>query len=865
VLYAVLNLPSCVRVIRHALRLKRALCSLIALGFLTLSGCGGVRHPSLVSSSPEWERSSDQEVIELLRQGEGALWGVAQGQLLAWNLTSERLHRASTPLPSSVQVNDLWVERLEVSRLNRARARYYESYLKKMKEVKPQRGPAQAPAQESIIDLDGIEIEEEGLEIEIEGEGSEGSLAQGTEEVVELDLSDVVIDTTTSPAPTAQPKRALPPPPVEVASRFRVYLATSGGIYRREVWLDAQWRDLLGDQAWRRLYQGEVRQLSPRSSGGAWWAGERGFGWLKKGKIAGRLERMSATQISMKRGGGAWVLLHDPAFQTPQLISVAERIWQDGGEPLGVDERPAVELLSQLDPERLKRGAVCPSSPLQLVSAQAVTSKGEVADKGQVRSFALCAPTVEGGAPTLSVEDKGQWRSMTIRGSEGEGALQLAPWGGTALLKGERGWWVVREGLRAHSTSSGSPTDQRLSLQRSTQETAGGPQLRLDPLSFDELLPYTSGAWATGSDQDGRPWLSWSRQHQGVVSRIGDQGGLRKRFETESFAAYHETRPYSLDHEGTLWVPQLQGASTFSLGGGGWRYMKAPEGRTLGVAHCGAQTLFMVSKRALKPKPKLTLELWTPGAEVPLAQIDWNDALFRVGEPKLGDVACDQEGAIYGALFWGQGWSGSGVGVLHIPADRMRAEVWGARQGFDGEEELTETPLLPDFTVNAVAVAPDRRVFLATNSGLAVVGAPTQAKGSKRSMTLLSESSGWVTDFINDVSVGADGRAWVATDKGLFVLNQELKARLTTLKLRMSAVAVEPNTGLVWVALHDKLYRGDGQVETWERVSVEGSFPLGTIKRVLSFDEGGARGAQGRAQVWLATTRGLLRTSVGQR
>lgn len=857
-------LPSMTRVARGRLSVMPSVMAslILMLGGSGLIGCGAGRHPGLMSVNPRWERTSDQEVIELLKQQEGALWGVAQGQLLTWNLTSERLHRASTPIPSALKVYDLWVEPLEVKRLNQARERHYQAYLTKLKETPTQAPPTPSKqAQADLIDLDGIEIE--GGEPQRTAEVAPAGATD--EEVFELDLSDMVIDTTTPEPSEASKVKArpaqLPPPPLKVAWRYQVYLATSKGIYRREVWLDAQWRDLLGDQAWRQLYQGEVTQLASRSSGGAWWVSERGFGWLQRGKVVGRLERARATQIVMKEGGGAWVFLSAPELKGAQLLSIGERIWPDGGEPLALDELSLDALVKQLDPAFEQRPPLCEGRLTQLVG------EAQLEERAERKIYALCEPLKEGGRHSLSMHFKGRWWPMSLSLPKGSSALMIASWGEGVALRAADEWWVTREGLLTVSASEGvSQVTSNLTLSDQDQAAEGAPRLYLERLTLEELLPYQGGAWTTGLGPEGEPWLSWARPHQGVVSRVGARGGLRKRFETESFAAYHETRPYSLDHKGTLWVPQVQGASIQGVNDRTWRYTSGPEGRTLGVAHCAHQSLFIVSKKVSQPTPKLSLELWVPGGEAPVASVDWSDALFRVGEPKLGDVACDKEGAIYGALFWGPGWSGSGVGALHIPADRARVEIWGARQGYDGEEELTETPLLPDFTINAVAVSPDRRVYFATNSGLAVIDPPTQASDKKRPLKLLSESSGWVTDFINDVSVGEDGRAWVATDLGLFELDRGLKSRRASLPLRMSAVAVDPNTGLIWVALQDKLYRGDGQIQTWERVKVAGSFPLGTIKRVLPFDPGpDERGAPRTAQVWLATTRGLLRAGAAQR
>jgi ligand-binding sensor domain-containing protein len=200
---------------------------------------------------------------------------------------------------------------------------------------------------------------------------------------------------------------------------------------------------------------------------------------------------------------------------------------------------------------------------------------------------------------------------------------------------------------------------------------------------------------------------------------------------------------------------------------------------------------------------------------------------------------------------------------LHIPAHRKRPEIWTQRQGYDGEEELTSTPLLPDFTINALAARPDGGLYIATNSGLAVIGPPppSASEGAKgrRSVQVLSEATGWSTDFMNDLALGLDGRLWVATDQGLFALGQDLKPQLTTPRASMSAVGVDPHTGLIWVAIQDKLYRGDGRFETWERIKLTEGGLSGVVKRVLPFEEVSKGAPQGAPPfVWLATTRELL-------
>lgn len=832
-------------------------------------GCGSTKG-SQIPVEPTWQRFSDQEKLELLKLQEGALWGIAQGQLLVWNTKSERLHRASTPLPTAIHVHDLWVETVDATRLNQAREAYYQKYIKKLKEQtstssKLSQSKEQAIVDESGIEIEGIEIE--GIEIE-EDQKKKTQTSSTKSEDVDLDLSDIVIDTTASESTTrpqlnAKKEVKIPPPPLKVRWRFRVYVASSKGIFTREVWLDQQWRDLLGDQAWRSLYQNEVTQLVPRKTGGAWWAGSRGFGWLQRGKVATKVERFHTSHIAIHADGGAWIALTHPSTKKVQILKIDEQIWHDGGEPLGIEELSLEALFSQLDSTWAERFLPCEGELKYLLGTDNASQPSSQVNFAQ--NFALCLREDKENM-IISLFREGRWWPMSTSFLIDQSSVVASTWGVGLILRVKDEWWVLRQGMATLALSADGARSQNqriLALTEKDQKESNAPQFYLEKLKVEDLLPYQQGAWTAGYGSDGDPWLSWMRAYQGVVSRMGDQATLRKRFETESFAAYNETRPYSLDAQGTLWVPQLQGASTYALADQNWGFVQGPPGRTLGVAHCQNETIFIVSSRIKKPKKSLSLELWRPGEQKPLVQIDWSEGNFRVGEPKLGDVACDAKGAIYGALFWGQGWSGNGVGVLYLPADRSKIEIWGARQGYDGEDEVTQTPLLPDFTVNAIATAPNRSVFLATNSGLAIVSSPESLTNGRRTLTLLSESTGWVTDFINDVSVAADGRAWVATDQGLYELDSQLKSRLATLKLRVSAVGVDPNRALIWIAFQDKLYRGNGQMKTWQRVQVSGNFPVGTIKRILPFEQSDQNVSKtatttGSAQVWLATTRGLL-------
>jgi len=831
----------------RALALASALAYALALcaaGALALSGCGATSSlfGRRVSS---WARSSDQERLDLLRVYEGAAWGVAQGQLLAWELQRERLYVCSTPLPS--EVVDLWVEPLDPARVNARRAALYERRVTEL-EAKARAEVARA-ATASAAALDEIVIEDSGLVIE------------GDELVIEEAPpapAPAPAPAAPAPAPAPAPTPAAPaelpplpktfrrpPPPPEVKARLRVYAASPRGLFTREVWLDAEWRDALGDQPWALVRPGAVGALAPREGGGAWWAGASGFGWRQGGKVKAQLGRARATALAPRPGGGAWV-----GVEGAGTLAVPAGLWADG-EPLEVEQRALPEVLREVGEAFAAPQGACEGAPV------ALSARG-------AEAVALCG----GGAARLSVWREGAWWPLSGDLPAPEGGA-LHPWGEGWVYWARGAWWALRLGAPVvRVQEDGAPKDGGRALVALAPlpvegGRAGEPaRAYAERLALTDVQPFEGGAWVARGGAE--PLLAWARPHLGVVTRAGADGARRQRLVSESFAARSDMRPYLLDAAGALWVPHAGGAWVQGQGAPGWSFVAAPEGagRALGVALCPGGPLFVTSRRLAPaaradaaPELKLLVELWAPGAAAPAASLDWSAAAFRPGEPKLGDVVCDPQGAVSAALFWGPGDISAGVGLLHIPASRDRVEVWEHRQGYDGEEALSKTPLLPSFTVNALVARPDGGLFVATHSGLADVGPPVAgAPSSARVVTVHSEASNWPTDLMTDLALGTDGRLWIATDRGVLLLPPgEARPRPVRPFAAVSAIALTPGTQEVWAAFQDKLLVGDGTFEGWSRVHLTVDFAVGVIRRVLPL------GAAGEGAVWLATQGGLLR------
>ena len=425
------------------------------------------------------------------------------------------------------------------------------------------------------------------------------------------------------------------------------------------------------------------------------------------------------------------------------------------------------------------------------------------------------------------------------------------------------------------------PSKEKKVTQSPRSSPQDAPRLYLKSYLIEDLLDADQlTTWASMSNRFGERasskdlTLSWALPHLGVILRSGDQAERRQRLLSKSFAALSPYSPYILNADGHLLISQPDGLWVGD--GEEWQFESSHKdsGALLGVVRCPAGEYMIALDTPTQEvteeddphkhvvDPKLYLQVWRRGASKPIALIDWTEASYRRGKPSLGSITCDSQGSIYAALFWGEGQPREiGAGVLHLPhSDQgyLSAEVWETRQGYDGEEALSETPLLPGFMVNRISTDPQNRVFIATNSGLAQVSSQRQVKKldstkevkkePKPTVSIFGEESGWPTDFINDLSFDQGGRLWIATDRGL---EEKLGGRLKLhIRSPASAVTTHPRTGHVWVAFQDRVWYSEGDsIKSWSKVSLRGGFDVGLIRTLLVRSNGG---------LWMATTTGLF-------
>ena len=188
-----------------------------------------------------------------------------------------------------------------------------------------------------------------------------------------------------------------------------------------------------------------------------------------------------------------------------------------------------------------------------------------------------------------------------------------------------------------------------------------------------------------------------------------------------------------------------------------------------------------------------------------------------------------------------------------IDYKRETTEVWERRQGYDGEEEFTKTPLLPHSVFNAMQTLGEDHLYLATNSGLAIIDFSEQEVNKQ--LNILDETKGWSTEFINDIcheKLGPDSsspdRIWLATPQGLVRLaNDQLKLRIAGMT---TALGMRKRDHSLWVAFKNQVWVGRGQIEkSWDKLKMTIKDRVGIIIHLFPRDDGG---------LWVVSTEGVF-------
>ena len=339
--------------------------------------------------------------------------------------------------------------------------------------------------------------------------------------------------------------------------------------------------------------------------------------------------------------------------------------------------------------------------------------------------------------------------------------------------------------------------------------------------------------------------------------RKGHDLSIRKRFSSYSFGTPDDFRGYVMTATGQLIVPDQNGILVGDGQKFAFRPAPQPHDDFLAAVACPDHLIFITARygkpNQTPPQPKLMIDVWRAHEFKPFLSIDWSSATFRRGRPSLGESVCSKSGEIYASLFWSTGQPRSiGVGVFHLSLKQKKIEMWEKREGYDGEEEVTPTPLLPDFNINDLDLDQKETLWLSTNSGLVHV-IPSKDPKVKAKVKTYGEATGWHTELINDLSFskGTENQkqeTWLATHIGLeHVIHHKLKYYIRSYA---SAVAHHPQTQDVWVGFRQQIYYG--QPGDWTRFPLKGILKRGVIRKLIFQPQGG---------LWLITDRGIFFTS----
>ncbi len=220
---------------------------------------------------------------------------------------------------------------------------------------------------------------------------------------------------------------------------------------------------------------------------------------------------------------------------------------------------------------------------------------------------------------------------------------------------------------------------------------------------------------------------------------------------------------------------------------------------------------------------------WVGGRAVGLSYLDgarWRALTAEQGLPSA-DVLC-LTAAPDGALWVG---TANGVGRVSLQGDAPR---W---QPFD-----LSGAGLPADEVQALAVGPDGALWLGACWGL-YRHAPDES-GWRR----YTVADGLVDNGVSQLFLDPDGQLWAGTVGGLCVFDGERFAPVAQVRDAVWRMAVEPESGVLWVVAAGQVWRGsEGE---WAIVAASPSWGEKAQGRAVAVNE--------RGQVWLGFDNGLV-------
>ena len=378
--------------------------------------------------------------------------------------------------------------------------------------------------------------------------------------------------------------------------------------------------------------------------------------------------------------------------------------------------------------------------------------------------------------------------------------------------------------------------------------------------NFGMRNPYRVSTWTIDKSSQESPMdtLLVAKPYQGLdqLSHLLTQRQTVK-LKTSTLSAKVIQKAFITNSEGDLITTNRHGTLIGTKNH--WKSIK-PQlnvGQIMGLAQC--KDLLWITNRKEKVSTESTeqlrtkrlLELWPIDAKKALLSLDWSSQDFRQGEPSIGEVKCDAEGNIFANLFWGKHALRVGVGLLIIEPKLKKMIIWERRQGYDGEEELSKTPLLPSSIFNAMSFAQDQSLYIATNSGLMKVD--HRAKTKAEQLQVFDEASGLSVESFGDlhheIEMSGTEHLWLASPYGLLrMLNGELRIKL---KGVVTALTYDVQRKNLWVSFKKQLWvgQGQGQDRNWRRVYLPPNLKLGQINHIFPTSQGA---------LWLISDEGVF-------
>lgn len=853
----------------------------IALWIMSIAGCA-VGPRFLKVSENGWRRFSDLERITAFQKRPDGLWAISSFEGKSTSIVHyvERGEAAMFLDASSPEQADraIWIEEVGLETLS-AFLLSREQGSEGSAAASPHTGPASsAPTTQRLHDPTSpeqkgeptpeIEIEDagRGADQEIEIEGEEGSKEVDLE--IEIDgeaepeeaSDDGEIEIADDEAGGVSKAQAPPPQSTQQIRGFIIYVAGSSGLWARGLAMNSRSIELSPrgrSPQWIQLSASPVSHLVHREEGGAWWGGQAGMGWIEKGEIHAVSSALKVRQL-VKVGPRLLVLnsLGDLLWKAKEGDQLERTTCGCEGEILAISGPPFRNMI--------KKHTVQATDDEEAIAICATGGVGAARWRsGEWLTYQGSLPIPQDGR--LEAWDqgwiyrsRGQWMwlksAMIAQDPTSVGATTQAA---TSIISGNA---QPSEAQESHSSQEESTPSHEPTRKTGDEQTeASGPVPQRQAKAEDRSVLYATnlkghglsweviGAlqvdasqrvtqWGTFEENQGS-WMVAMIAHQGIKrwSWLNGEGAPRSPLISKSLTYHDQRRPFWQDSQGRLSTLVSRGIIREERGE--WSHLPMPHqlGRLMGYAACDPTPYWIGYRHG-------EMLLSANDQSEPMI-FDLSAQTFREGLPSLGEVSCSRSGdLIFANLFWSQGRPRMlGVGLLVIDLKAKQAEVWERRQGYDGEEDISPTPLLPHSVFNSITPFDQDHVYISTDSGLAFANPRASKRMDK--LKVWDEASGWATEFFSGLTVqlGKDQRKriWVATPRGLAEL---IEGRL---RLWIKGMTTAVSTGkdeALWVSIGGQLWRGEGEGDlSWSRASFQSELgdDVGTVSRLFPRPDGG--------------------------